>query len=76
MLWLYLLLTLVALGVTVALARRRSRQAVTAAVAAVLGVLASVTGFSIGPYVALVALAVLMVAAAGLRPRRREQPGT
>ena len=67
----YMLLTLTGFGLTIALARRRSRQAATAAVGTTLGVLAILTGFSIGQYVAVSALAMLAIAAAGLRPRSR-----
>ena len=62
MIWLYLLLILAGLILTVHLARRRSRQVWVAALGTVLACLAVVTGFSIGPLVALVAAALLALA--------------
>lgn len=63
MLLVYLLLVVAGLVLTVTLARRGSRQAITAGVATVLGMLAVVSGFSIGPKVAAVAAVLLLVAA-------------
>lgn len=63
MLLVYLLLVVAGLVLTVTLARRGSRQAITAGVATVLGMLAVVSGFSIGPKAAAVAAVLLLVAA-------------
>ncbi len=59
----YLSLAIAGLVLTVLLARRRSRHALTAVVGTVLGGLAVLGGFSIGILLAPVSLVVLLVAA-------------
>jgi hypothetical protein len=64
MIWLYLLLVLSGLVLTVRLARRRSRHTLTAAGGTALSVLAILGGFSIGIYFAAVAAVLLIFAGA------------
>ena len=71
MIWLYSLLVLLGLSAAALLALRGSRHALTAAAAAAIGILAIVTGFSIGIFLAPVALALLVLAAAHLRRNDR-----
>lgn len=71
MLWLYLLMVLLGVVLTAMLSWRRSRHAVTAIIGTLLAVFAIITGFSIGIFVAPIALVVLGVAAFGLVSRER-----
>ena len=65
MLLVYLLLIVACAVLTVRLARRRSRQAVTAGAATLLALIAVPTGFSIAHYFA--ALAAVLAIVAGSR---------
>ena len=67
MIWTYILIVLLSVIVAVSLARRGSRHAVTDCAPAVIGLLAIVTGFSIGFILAPVALVLLVFAAAHLQ---------
>ena len=70
MLLLYLVIVLLGVALTARLAAWRSRHAWTAGAGTLLGVLAALGGFSIGPLVAPVALLALALAAgAHLRQR-------
>ena len=69
MIWLYIILVLLSLITADSLARHGSRHALTAATAAAVGILAIVTGFSIGIFLAPVALLLLVLAAVHLRHR-------
>ena len=71
MIWLYILLVLLSFVAMDSLARRGSRHAPTAGAAAAIAILAIVTGFSIGVFLAPIALALLILAAAHLRHRDR-----
>jgi hypothetical protein len=71
MIWLYLVLVLVGVVLTVLLARRHSRQVWTAGAGTVLAAFSVLSGFSIGIYVAPIALLLLVLAAphVGIRDR-------
>jgi hypothetical protein len=71
MIWLYLLLVLLGVVLTVVLARRHSRHVWTAGAASVLAVFSVLSGFSIGIYVAPIALLLLVVAARHVRHQDR-----
>jgi hypothetical protein len=63
MIWTYALLILTGLCLTVLLAHRRSRHAVTAGVGTVVAIVALLGGFSIGIYIFPVALVLLALSA-------------
>ena len=67
MIAIYLAMTVVGIALSIIHRRRRSMRTWIAMLGTLLGALAIATGFSIGPYVALVAGLVLLVAA---MPRR------
>ena len=67
MIWIYLAVVLVGVLITVRLARQHSRQAYVAGVGVGLGLLAILTGFSIGFLVAPVAALLIAVAAWAVR---------
>jgi hypothetical protein len=67
MLALYLLLTVAGIVVTVMLTRRRSWHVVTGMIGTLLAILSVVAGFTAGPYIAPIALIVLLLACLGLR---------
>jgi hypothetical protein len=75
MIWLYLLLVLLGVVLTVLLARRHSRHVWTAGAATVLAVFSVLSGFSIGIYVAPIALLLLVLAAPHARHRERYDHG-
>ena len=65
MLLLYLMLVVTGVIVTVALRGRGLKHRVMAVIGTLLGVLAVLTGFSIGPIVAMASMAALLIAATG-----------
>ena len=67
MIGLYLLLVLSGIVVTAMLAVRRSRHAITAGVGTLVAILSVLSGFSIGIYLAPVALLLLLLAARHLK---------
>jgi hypothetical protein len=71
----YVALILAGIVLTVALRHRPGLPRVCAALGAVLGILAIITGFTIGPYVALVAVVLLVIAAARLAPAKSVRDG-
>ncbi len=75
MMWLYLLLVLIGVVLTVLLARRHSRHVWTAGAATVLAVFSVLSGFSIGIYVAPIALLLLVLAAPHARHRDGKHHG-
>lgn len=64
MILLYLTILLAGIALTIRLATWRSRHAITAGIGTLLAAFAILTGFSIGVFVAPVAVIVLAVAAA------------
>jgi hypothetical protein len=67
MIWLYLLLVIGGVMTTGrAMTRKNRRRTVAGVVGTLLAVLAIITGFSIGPLVALASLLVIIFAASGL----------
>lgn len=75
MIWFYILLVILGVILTVALARRKSVVMLVAMAGTLLAIFAIITGFSIGVYVAPLAALVLGFATAGLRPRdARHEP--
>ena len=64
MIWVYVTVLLVGLALTIRLAAWRSRHAITAGIGTLLAAFAIITGFSIGVYVAPLAVIVLALAAA------------
>jgi hypothetical protein len=71
MIWLYLLLVLLGVFLTVLLARQHSRHVGTAVAGTALAVCSVLSGFSIGIYVAPIALLLLVLAALHVRHPRR-----
>ena len=71
MIWIYLAEVLVGVLITVRLTRQHSRQAYVAGVGVALGLLAILTGFSIGFLIAPVAALLIVVAASALRSGNR-----
>jgi len=69
--WLYLLMTLLGVVLTVLLAGRRSRHVWTAGAGTVLAAFSVLSGFSIGIFVAPIALFLLLLAVPHLRRRNR-----
>lgn len=67
MLILYLLLVVAGLVISVLLIRRRSWFVLAGLTGTLLAAFSAIAGFSIGPYVAPVALVVLLLACVGLR---------
>ena len=68
MVWFYILLVILGLILTAALARRKSMLVLLAIAGTLLAIFSIITGFSIGVYVAPLAAVVLGFATAGLRP--------
>jgi hypothetical protein len=69
--WLYVLMTLLGVVLTVLLASRRSRHVWTAGAGTVLAAFSVLSGFSIGVFVAPIALLLLLLAVPQLRRRNR-----
>jgi hypothetical protein len=74
MLAFYLLLSLAGMVITALLIRRHSWHAVTGIIGILLAVLSVISGFTAGPYIAPVALIVLLLACLGLRSPQDHPP--
>jgi hypothetical protein len=75
MLILYVVLVLIGAAVTAAVARRGRTFGIAGVVGTLLAMLAILTGFSIGPLVAIAAVGVISFAAMGLRQPAKRSNG-